>query len=55
MSSINMKKNRSDLLIFKSSGRELGAEMLVIGAAVDPKNPAESLDIMLIFEFIDSL
>lgn len=47
MCSIDTKKDRFDLLVFKSSGRDFRVKMLVISTAIDLKDSAECLDTML--------
>lgn len=49
---IDLKDDTLDISILLCSGRRLRAEMLVVGAAVYFKDPAQSLDIMLKTQFM---
>ena len=53
--SIDMEDRRFDLLILNRSGSRFGVEMLVIRAPIHPQDSAQSLDIMLKTQLMDSV
>lgn len=53
--SINVENEGSNVLVFLNPRSGPGREVLVIGASVDAKNPAEGLDAVLKAEFVDGI
>ncbi len=51
---IDMKNQRSNMLIFSDTWCGFSREMFVISASVDPKNPAEGFDAVLETELMYS-
>ena len=52
---INAQDGGCDMLVFLRAGCRFGTEVLVIGASVDPEEPAESFDTVLEAEFMYSV
>lgn len=52
---INVEDQGSDLLVFPDSGSSFIGEVLVVGAPVDSKDPAQGFDGVLEPEFVDGV